>query len=365
MINFLNSIRFSADLPQNADLRDSDDELLKLLLHRAVRVNADIFPRLAKIIETVFVRLNQDSTLAEFFVYPSTEIQASCVRTEFLKKPTFLISSSLINYFNDDEIAFVIGHEFGHFFFSHSTVKDVGTTISVLRKNILERATEISADRVGLLACEKLVSAISSLIKLATGLTEKDVKLNINVFLRQYNELLSRGANEHEAMSSHPMFLIRLRSLLLFSRTREYAKFFRNDEYNLISLEEVDGILRKDFIRLSGLSLLELENSIVRETTLMGLFLIFASDSKFSKDEQRFLKDIIGEVDTREITQMLKEKGITFLEFEFDKNLSYIVNSSFSKTEKEKMFSILESAINTFPSDDTLMLRQKLNNIKR
>ena len=77
---------------------------------------------------------------------------------------------------NEDEVAFVIGHEIGHAIFEHHKLPVHGIlanddrlkpqdTLQVLRWS---RMAEISADRVGLIGCQSLQHAFGAKIVLSS-----------------------------------------------------------------------------------------------------------------------------------------------------------------------------------------------------
>ena len=51
------------------------------------------------------------------------------------------------------------------------------------------RAQEVSSDRIGYLCCDSIDIAVSSLVKLASGLNDNYLKLDINEFLSQAENL--------------------------------------------------------------------------------------------------------------------------------------------------------------------------------
>ena len=246
----------------------------------------------------------------------SHELQAICLPGN--EKAAFIFTSALLERFDDEEILFVIGHEFGHNYFKHINIPTNQDARTILRANILNRAAEILADRIGLLAGRNLNAATSALIKLATGLDNRNVRFDISSFLRQYGELIKRGPSLHEALSSHPLFLMRLRALILFSSCSEYARYQGADEYNLMSREEIDRILHKDLQRLSGVAIDEIENDIIRDTILLGAILVFGNDGRISREEQSFIKEYVGDADISKAVDLLKTGGIERLAYEFE-----------------------------------------------
>jgi hypothetical protein len=356
-MNFVDTVRFAYDVPA-ANEEAEGRNVARELLYAAVVINADTFPRMWALIGKTFENIGASHKGHLFFVQASHEVQATCVRSG--DSAAFLFSSALVERFDDDEILFVIGHEYGHHHFKHGHIPVTQDAKAVLRSNVLRRAAEITADRVGLLAAKNLNAAIAALIKTATGLDGRNVRFQANSFLRQYNALIKHGPSPREAMSSHPFFLMRLRALLLFSRSREYAQTQGASGYNLMGREEIDAILRHDLQRLSGVALDDIESDIIRDAILMGAFLVFANDGKITKEEQGFVKEYIGDVDFSHIMQLLREGGIERLSYEFETVLNYIQRTPFPKADLTRLQNTLGLLLETFPEEDTKNLKHIL-----
>src|SRR5688572_6773408 len=87
------------------------------LLATSVRVTPRMVPRLDAIIRDCKTRLAIDGEL-ETYVYPDSIFNAACVKPEG-GRVFVMFSSALLEAFDDQELAFVAGHELGHHMFSH------------------------------------------------------------------------------------------------------------------------------------------------------------------------------------------------------------------------------------------------------
>jgi Zn-dependent protease with chaperone function len=98
----------------------------------------------------------------------------------FIKPYTVVLHSAVAEELSENEIKFILGHEFGHIKFNHTTLL---TIINPLTRYLFgfrkiftfvfgfwSRRGEYTADRTGLLACEDQGAANSALIKIAGGL---------------------------------------------------------------------------------------------------------------------------------------------------------------------------------------------------
>lgn len=196
----LRSLRFLYDRPVVSPPNDywQDDAcnpLLDNLLMQSVRVRAETFPRLAQAIDQASAQILDQGTHPEVFIRSDSTLQASCY-SSYSERPLIVISSALVERLSDDEIASVIGHEIGHWAFSHTTSGNQASQhegVAQLKVLAASRCAEISADRAGLVACHNINAAISSLVKVSTGLDERNIRLDIQTFLQQYKEITDKG----------------------------------------------------------------------------------------------------------------------------------------------------------------------------
>ena len=85
-----------------------------------------------------------------------------------------------------------------------------GSDAEVARLNLLElqRAAEISADRIGYLGCGSQATCCSAILKTATGLGAEHIQIAPSALLDQLREIESLGGANHAVGASHPMFPI-------------------------------------------------------------------------------------------------------------------------------------------------------------
>ena len=125
------------------------------------------------------------------------------------------LTSSLVEHLDDGEQAFVLGHELGHFLLDHHYLPL--PPASSLERYSLLRAREISADRLGLVACANPEAAIRAVIKTFSGLSERHLRFDAAAFLRSCFDEENRGQNQSGATDTHPSFAVRARCLVHFS----------------------------------------------------------------------------------------------------------------------------------------------------
>ena len=112
------SVRYVDDLKKdnNINLNASLlEEYESFQSHSSIYVNPDITPSVYKSLKKCLENLNFPEEKISAFVYPSSEVNASCFQVPN-DKTIITFSSSLINLLSPDELQFVIGHELGHSF---------------------------------------------------------------------------------------------------------------------------------------------------------------------------------------------------------------------------------------------------------
>jgi tellurite resistance protein len=205
------------------------------LLSTALRLTPDMAPDVNEIVDGCRRALGMEAAV-EVYVYPSPLFNAAAARPE--RGVLFvMLSSSLLEGFEPNELRFVVGHELGHHVFEHHRIplaillgneRNPPPPALVLKAFAWQRYAEISADRAGMLCARALDPAASALFKLASGLRGGRVEVRIDRFLEQARELVDEvGRMEGQDarargdwFASHPFSPLRLEAARLFARTR-------------------------------------------------------------------------------------------------------------------------------------------------
>lgn len=363
----LHGIRFSHDRPtalsgSGLASKEEQTDFLTGLLHRSVRVRSEIFPKIAEVVRVSEERLLRGEIHPDVFVHADTNMQACCFSPARYDRPVILVTSALVERLTPEELASVIGHEIGHSVYKHQNQNPENLEGAERLKVLASaRSAEISADRAGLLACRDVNTAISALIKTSTGLSSKHIRFDIQGFMQQFKELTENGPNLNEAMSTHPLFLLRIRALISFSNSTDYYRIIGQEGKGSLSLEEVNRSVLRDLRKISGLSLDDLDNEIILRILVLASFAVFAADGKFSKEEQEFFQETFGDLDTSAEMQLVQEKGVSGIVFELRRLITLL--GGVSKEDSRRMktfFSVLEDS---FPKDHTEPLRVALNSM--
>lgn len=352
-MDFLDKYKYHKDDPREfgiepKDLKKDSSELdnnhLSNLLTNSVRVSKEILPKVGSAIETVFDRIKIENNFNFFVTADNNQANASCSLMSSASRPDIVLTSRLIELLSLEELQFVIGHEVAHYVYqhalypNHNNVEDRNLKLNILN---LSRAAEISADRIGFLACANLDASLKANFKLASGLSDKHFNFKPSTYLDQLRDLEDLGKSSSELWSTHPSFLIRMQSLIWFSMSKEYHEFFNKKKKGSYSLSEIDEKLDSKIKKITGD---ELENSnkrIYESALIWGSLDIYLSDKKFSKDEQEEFSNRFGEKAKKAISLMKISNARSMLDKKID--TSFNDASKLLKTEKNKLVEELKT----------------------
>ncbi|NPV55557.1 MAG: M48 family metallopeptidase [Anaerolineae bacterium] len=201
------------------------------LIRTAVPVSEQRSPRLARIFDTCVARLQPGRVRG--YVVPSRERNAYTFGISDPK--VIVVYSSLLEIMDEDEIAFIIGHELGHVALGHALLNTLiggmaGVPVSLGVAVVMtfafrswNRACEFSSDRAGLLACGSLNKAVTALVKLVAG--DVNTQAELQYALAMIDAEDDNPANVlANALSTHPMIIKRINELRKYAATPEYKR---------------------------------------------------------------------------------------------------------------------------------------------
>ena len=232
------------------------------LLATSLRLSQEMAPDVAEIMRSCARTLGISAPI-ETYVYPGAMFNAAAVKPE--KGRLFVIlSSSLLEGFEEDELKFVVGHELGHHVYEHHRIPVAALLqgrppISAglaLQLFAWQRYAEISCDRAGMLCTGNLDSAARSLFKLASGLKSNRVQVNIGQFLAQAGDLRNEVESSNRAdetmrsdwFSTHPFSPLRLVAAQLFAKSEfmQKAGVARNDLETQV--DDIMGVMSPSYL---------------------------------------------------------------------------------------------------------------------
>tara|TARA_B110000211_G_scaffold89657_2_gene104766 strand:- start:4705 stop:5763 length:1059 start_codon:yes stop_codon:yes gene_type:complete len=298
---FAESIRFSGDESSLVveEYKKKSNELKSFFYSNELAISKDVTPDLYDSLINVYSRLGVNHSEIEAFVYASPHINAECYSTHS-SNCVIRFSSSLVDILSKDEFEFVVGHELGHFLLSHHQPNENNANAEYY---IQQRAQEISADRLGLVACNSLDIALKALLKTVSGLNDKHLRFDIGSFISQLKKV--NDNNEQRNLSTHPSIIIRCRALLWFSMNTSYInnrdKFYQNE---LLSL---DSKIKNDLSKYSDGNALN-EISIAKENLAMwSAAYKIIQDGKFTKVKQKIFSDTFGQENLEKLINFIND----------------------------------------------------------
>ena len=367
-MNQLHYIRYGFEDPAHYGLNNELKETLpdtrntrSRLLSNAVHITPSLFPSLADIWPLLRKRLDLAEDV-ECFVVPEPQMQAYCFFHEsHREKPsserdagyTVVISSGLIERLNTQEIMAVVGHEIGHFLFEHwrhpSDLED-STKGQILAMRQLERAAEISADRVSMIAADSMNDACTAMIKVASGLGAPYLNPDIRGFLRQFRKLTDNRGHYDSIWSSHPMIPLRVRAMLRFDPIRKSLS--QGDRISNELLGKVDEKINQDFHKATDFALEKIADKNIEDVRLWSMVSIFVADGILSKNEQCMMRNALGDETTNKVINFLKSSSSDMRQAvasRLQESCDQAKNAPLS--EREKLINELDRIISTFAND--------------
>ena len=239
----------------------------------------------------------------EFYVDNSPNFNTRSICTLDEDKPfTIVFNRGLVERVGHDELAFVIGHEVGHLIYDHSYVQraiefvypEFENLPPLLKKlhSVWSRLGEISADRIGLLACEEYESAVRALFKLSSGLDEKHFNLShenlTQIVERTFAEMKE---NPSYVSGSHPANPIRIKSLMAFHGSALYRAI--KEKQSLPEDKKLEDQIDELVAVLKKTPLGENEAQKLRFLSTAGMMLMMADESVDDR-EYNYLINILS-----------------------------------------------------------------------
>jgi len=260
-------------IPKKQENIDKRMELLAISL----KITKDITPSLYKITENIKRILDIDDATIEFYVYPHNEINASCFLVDENIHLAVMLSASLVNLTNDEELSFVIGHEIGHYIFGHLNYAAVDDGASLFQ---YFQAREISADRIGLICSSNINSSLRAIVKIISGLDDKYISNNLHTFLHQHNAIDGYSI----LASTHPTLPTRAKALTLFSMSELYYDFMGETKKAPIANNNLDQLIIKYLNQTSLKMICDAESELIVKFNMWLIAKIYLSHPNMTKD---------------------------------------------------------------------------------
>lgn len=272
--------------------RESPDNYLPFYMRGYYLPIYDSFGgKIHDVCRTAAAKLGFGEKEIEFYVANDSEFNGSSIHADLDEKAhIIIINRGLLERVSIDELAFVMGHEIGHLIYYHSYVTKVLQFIypqyehlpPVIQKlyDVWSKLGEISADRIGLLACGDIEKSVRALFKLSSGLDDSQFNLTFDNLIRIADKTYAEMKEFPSYVSaSHPANPVRIKALLEFHKSslfRDLAKGRtpRNDRKFEHRMDEVLSLIKKtpldeqekvelEFMAAAGVILMTADGEVV------------------------------------------------------------------------------------------------------
>lgn len=257
----VNDIRFTPDklgedrihskLPGLKEISNRSEihEYFKLSIGAdSIKVTPSLFPKEYKVFKEVVSLLGLNAN--DHDLYMSGENQRNAFILSTQNHSQMVLSTELTSILDENELRFVIGHEFGHFISGHSSIPtkiitthddiDMDFKLDVLKWS---RCAEITADRYGVLCCGNLESSLSALFKVSFGIKPENLNSLRSSMNDQYNmlvELAKNGDTRQDILGSRTHPIIPLRCVAIEITFMDIQSFKLQSSWNKSSIKYID-----------------------------------------------------------------------------------------------------------------------------
>jgi hypothetical protein len=307
---YVSQIRYSGDfVPAEKSVVNSDQvsRWKDLFYGNDLAISEEVTPLLYSSLSNVLSRLKIEHSSVEAFVYSSPVNNAECYLGD-ADVCVIRFSSSLIDLLTVKEFEFVAGHEIGHFLCEHGSQDEINSEKN-LEVLIAQRAKEISADRVGLLACASLDVSLKALIKTMSGLNDRHLRFDISSFISQLNKIERQPQNN--TFLTHPSMLVRCRALLWFS----ISPSFVDESYSFTNKEvlKLDESVTKDLDKYIDSSARKKINDMDTDIYMWRCVYEIVAKGAFSKSDQLIFRKEFGENNYCKVLAYVEQEDMSTL----------------------------------------------------
>ncbi len=312
-IRYQNDREMAAELLKHPDVVRVNERIEKIqedgpmgtrrrLLGTSVRLSRFMAPDVHRMADECIERL-EIKIPHELYVYSSPQFNAACFKPEG-GKLFVMFSSSLLEKFEGAELKFVIGHEFGHHVYSHHEIP-IGYLLQgdqrpdprlVLDLFAWSRNAEVSADRAGAFCAGDMNGIARSLFKLASGLSDKVIRFDLDEFLGQVDEMQvedaepGQGAPKEDWFSTHPFSPLRVKALQLFHQSELMTRGGSSHEHLEVGVQRLLSLMEPSYLEARTDSAIAM-----RRLLFSGAIVVANADMGVSESEIELFEKFFGE----------------------------------------------------------------------
>ncbi|MFT3848866.1 MAG: hypothetical protein QM739_09360 [Propionivibrio sp.] len=279
------------------------------LMARSLLLSEGMAPNLYRVAREIATRFGIDEPIEIFQAAGAENAAMHSVRSPVLME----VQGRMLSLLDDDTLAALLGHELGHYLahgegnphrgptLAAMTILHGGTASDslMLAAQRLSMAQELTADRVGLLACSGLDAALRLEMVVVTGLPAETLTWDTQAYLVQSRDLMEATLAEGETAegNSHPEHSLRTWALWLFSESDLYQQLTGQGS-GTRTLADVDALLLQVLGRPQldvGIpTMLEDPPVEVHECALAACVLVATADGEFHDLEMQAIERVFA-----------------------------------------------------------------------
>lgn len=274
--------------------------------HDGLQITPAVTPGLANRLDVVCTRLKIPRGSVEAFIYASPEIQGECFAGS-TESCVLRFSSALVELLDESEFEFVVGHEIGHFLLDHGIIRSENDGQSI-EFRVQERAQEVSADRIGMIACESLEVAIRALMKTVSGLSNDHLRFDVSAFVSQLRNVPDDFSLKRH-FTTHPSMIVRCRALLWFSLNDPFSRGI--EHFSAHEFEVLNKRIERDLDKYVNGPEKRIVDDAKENLALWLAASCVISDGKFRRADQVKIAEMFGEPILEHLKGFLADRPAT------------------------------------------------------
>ena len=281
----------------------------RTLMARSLLLSEGMAPNLYRVARELATRFGIDAPVEIYQAAGAENAAMHSVRSPVLME----VQGRMLSLLDDDTLAALLGHELGHYLAHGENNPHRGPTLAVTTilhagnapaalmaaAQRLSMAQELTADRIGLLACSGLDAALRLEMVVVTGLAAETLTWDTDAYLAQSRDLMEATLADGEVAEgrTHPEHSLRTWALWLFSETDIYRQFTGQGS-GLRTLAEVDALLLRVLgqpqLEIGIPSMLDEPPVEVHECALAACVLVAAADGEFHDLEMQAIERVFA-----------------------------------------------------------------------